>query len=364
MPSEVPQSSSMTMTSCATSTSRRVRYPESAVFSAVSARPLRAPCVEMKYCSTERPSRKFAVIGVSMTSPEGLDIKPAHPGELANLLLGPAGAGVRHDVDRVELAADLVGLLHLLEHLVGDVLGRPVPDVDDLVVPLTGRDDAGVALRVHLQDLPVGGLQEFLLLRRDHHVVHADRDAGPGRGREAEVLQVVEHQDGHLLAEGQVHVADEVGQTLLLQVAVDEGDDVPQRAVEEDAADGRVDQGPLDVLDLGVDDVLVVVLRRQVDVLARNSARGSACASRPPPARRRASPRRSRRRCAPPPSCSSGTWSGSRSPAPGPARGRPAAAPKRERGCCWRRASASPPRSGPWATAARGRPSGRRRSRR
>ncbi len=35
--------------SCATSTRRRVRYPEFAVLSAVSARPLRAPCVEMKY---------------------------------------------------------------------------------------------------------------------------------------------------------------------------------------------------------------------------------------------------------------------------------------------------------------------------
>ncbi len=197
----------------------------------------------------------------------GLGHESPHPGELAHLLLGAPGAGVRHDVDRVELTADLVGLLHLLEHLVGDVLGRPVPDVDDLVVPLTGRDDAGVALRVHLQDLPVGGLQELLLLCRDHHVVHADRDAGPGRGREAQVFQVVEHQDGHFLAEVQVHVADEVGQPLLLQVAVDEGDDVAQRAVEEHAANGRVDQGPLDVLHLGMDDVLVVVLGRQVDVL-------------------------------------------------------------------------------------------------
>ena len=39
----VPQSSSRTITSWATSTSRRVRYPESAVRSAVSASPLRAP---------------------------------------------------------------------------------------------------------------------------------------------------------------------------------------------------------------------------------------------------------------------------------------------------------------------------------
>ena len=53
-----------------------MRYPEFAVLSAVSARPLRAPCVEMKYWSTVSPSRKFAVIGVSMISPEGLAIRP------------------------------------------------------------------------------------------------------------------------------------------------------------------------------------------------------------------------------------------------------------------------------------------------
>ena len=47
--------------------------------SAVSARPLRAPCVEMKYCKTVSPSRKFAVMGVSMISPDGLAIRPRMP---------------------------------------------------------------------------------------------------------------------------------------------------------------------------------------------------------------------------------------------------------------------------------------------
>ena len=79
MPSTVPQSVSVTTRSCATSTRRRVRYPELAVFNAVSARPLRAPCVEMKYCSTLRPSRKLAVIGVSMIEPSGLAIRPRMP---------------------------------------------------------------------------------------------------------------------------------------------------------------------------------------------------------------------------------------------------------------------------------------------
>ena len=79
MPSDVPQSTSEMITSWATSTRRRVRYPESAVFSAVSASPFRAPCVEMKYCCTVSPSRKFDVMGTSMISPDGLAISPRMP---------------------------------------------------------------------------------------------------------------------------------------------------------------------------------------------------------------------------------------------------------------------------------------------
>ena len=47
--------------------------------SAVSARPLRAPWVEMKYSSTERPSMKLALIGRSMISPFGLTMSPRIP---------------------------------------------------------------------------------------------------------------------------------------------------------------------------------------------------------------------------------------------------------------------------------------------
>ena len=79
MPRSVPQSGEATMTSCDTSTRRRVRYPESAVRRAVSARPLRAPWVEMKYSSTVRPSRKLARMGCGMMSPRGLDTRPRMP---------------------------------------------------------------------------------------------------------------------------------------------------------------------------------------------------------------------------------------------------------------------------------------------
>src|SRR3989442_13154601 len=75
----VPQSVRLMVTFWATSASLRVRQPESAVLSAVSARPLRAPWVELKYSSTDRPSRKLALMGVSMISPEGFAIRPRMP---------------------------------------------------------------------------------------------------------------------------------------------------------------------------------------------------------------------------------------------------------------------------------------------
>ena len=65
--------------SWATSQSLLVKYPEFAVFKAVSARPFLAPCVELKYSKAVRPSLKFDVIGDSIISPEGLAIKPLIP---------------------------------------------------------------------------------------------------------------------------------------------------------------------------------------------------------------------------------------------------------------------------------------------
>ncbi len=46
---------------------------------AVSASPFLAPRLEMKYSKTERPSRKLALIGISMVLPEVLAISPRIP---------------------------------------------------------------------------------------------------------------------------------------------------------------------------------------------------------------------------------------------------------------------------------------------
>src|SRR5258707_6554171 len=193
----------------------------------------------------------------------------AHAGELADLLLGPSGSGVRHDVDRVELLALLVRLLHLLEHRVRHLLGDVGPDGDDLVVALAVGDGAVDVLPLDVQRLLVRSRYHLLLARGDGQIVDADGDAGAGGVGEAQVLDDVEHVDGLLQAPAQVAVLDQVLQALLAQDAVDVGHALRKVVVEDDASHRRVDDQVLDVLDFGVDHVLVVVDGGEVDQLAR-----------------------------------------------------------------------------------------------
>ena len=85
IPLKVPQSSCVIITSWETSTSLRVKYPASAVFNAVSARPFLAPWVEIKYSKIDKPSLKFDNIGFSIISPPpavdffGFAIRPLIP---------------------------------------------------------------------------------------------------------------------------------------------------------------------------------------------------------------------------------------------------------------------------------------------
>ena len=69
----------VTVKSWATSHNLLVKYPELAVFKAVSAKPFLAPCVELKYSKAVNPSLKLDVIGLSIISPDGFAIRPLIP---------------------------------------------------------------------------------------------------------------------------------------------------------------------------------------------------------------------------------------------------------------------------------------------
>ncbi len=96
------------------------------------------------------------------------------------------------------------------------------PDVDDLVVALAGGDDALAILLFDLGDLLLGVADFLVLFLGDDHVVDADGDAGAGGGAEAELLELVEHDDGLLVAADLVAGPDQVAQLGLAGDLVDE----------------------------------------------------------------------------------------------------------------------------------------------
>ncbi len=195
----------------------------------------------------------------------GLGHQAAHAGELADLLFRSAGAGVGHDVNRIEVAAGAVVLFHGLEHFVRDPFGDLRPDFDDLVVALALRDGAFLILLLDFDDGLFGVLHQLGLLFRHHHVVDADGNAGAGGVQEAELLHFVQHLDGDLQPELQVAVLHQLREALLLEQAVDEGHLVGQHVVQDDAADRGVHVLLVEFDRLGVQDVLVVERLHQID---------------------------------------------------------------------------------------------------
>ena len=181
-----------------------------------------------------------------------------HAGELADLLLGASGAGVGHDVDRVH-GAVLVGLLHVVEHFVGDALGDAGPHLDDLVGALTVGDGTVEVLLLHGEDLLLGVADHGVLGVGDDHVVEADGETGPGGVTEAEVLDLVEGLDGDFETEVEVAVVDQLADALLLEQAVDVRHALGERIVEDGAADRGVDVLLVELDRLSVGEVLVVV---------------------------------------------------------------------------------------------------------
>src|SRR5712691_2932346 len=191
----------------------------------------------------------------------------AHSGELADLLLRSACAGVRHDVDGVDVAL-FVLVLEGPEHFVGDFFGDVAPDSDDLVVTLAVGDGAVEVLLLNLDAFLFGGIDKLILVARNEHVVNANGDAGLGGIGESQGLQVIEQNHGVFEPESQVGVIDELLNTLLFEETVHVGKFFRQMRIENDAADGRLNELPLNLHGLGVRDVLIVVRGDEIDDFA------------------------------------------------------------------------------------------------
>src|SRR4029077_14409867 len=191
----------------------------------------------------------------------------AHTRELANLLFRAAGAGVRHDVNGIDVAL-FVLIFEGLEHFIGDAFGDVAPDGDDLVVALAVGDGAVEVLLLHLDDFLFGIFHELVLVAGNEHVVDADGNAGLGGVSETKFLQVIQQDDSVLQAETQIGVIHELLNALLLEQAVHIGKFFRQVRIENDAPDGRLDELALHFHGHGVRHVLVVVRGGEVDDFA------------------------------------------------------------------------------------------------
>src|SRR5690554_5494423 len=192
----------------------------------------------------------------------------AHARQLTDLLRVAAGARLRHDVERVERHV----LREVLEHRVLDLLGRVVPQADDLVEALALGHEAALGGLLDAGELALRVLEDLLLLLGDRHVLDADRDAR-GRGElEAVLLQAVEEGGGALDAEALEALDDEVAQGAPLVdgvVANQLGGDVAARgerlahdAAEHGAAGAGLDELAVDADRDGVLHVDVALLHR------------------------------------------------------------------------------------------------------
>src|SRR6185437_15364398 len=149
----------------------------------------------MKYSSTDSPSRKFDLIGLSMISPMppvsffcGFAIRPRIPTSWRIWSREPRlpesnimNTGLNPPLERC-----------MVHHGVRDVVVRVRPGVDHLVVALAERDLAGGVRPLEPLDPAFGIVQQARLLGRDLQVLDPDRHATHGRVAEAELLQIFE----------------------------------------------------------------------------------------------------------------------------------------------------------------------------
>ena len=194
----------------------------------------------------------------------GLGHQTAHARQLADLVAVASRPGIHHEVDGVKVLASLIVFKGPV-HGSGDFLRRLGPDVDNLVVTLAVRDGAHPVLLLDLSHRLAGPVDHLRLFLGDDHVIDTDGDARTGGGREAEVLQLVQTLNRHVVTALFVATEDDLPELLLAGGLIEEANFRRPDAVEADPAGrgfeellGRVpeDGFPSEVRILEVDKVV------------------------------------------------------------------------------------------------------------
>ena len=113
----------------------------------------------------------------------------AHTSQLLDLVLRTTGARIEHHIDGVE---SLVGLGHLLQQHLAQLVVHMRPSVDNLIVTLVVGDEAHVIVVSDGLDFVVSLLDKFLLLLRNDDVIEVERKTGLVSHAITQVLDTIE----------------------------------------------------------------------------------------------------------------------------------------------------------------------------
>ena len=149
----------------------------------------------------------------------------SHTGQLTNLGSRTPRSGISHHVDRVErflldllaMAIDDFFMTELLHHDLGHLVTGTAPDINNLVIALTvGNQTVGV-LAFDFFNFALGVGNNFALLRRNQHIVRANRNTGTGRQTIAILHQLVGKNNRFLQTTTTESRIDELGDFLFLE---------------------------------------------------------------------------------------------------------------------------------------------------
>ena len=103
-----------------------------------------------------------------------------------------------------------------LQHYVCNLVGAMGPDIDDLVVALTRRDDTPTILLVHIDNLFLGLLDLLGFFLRDDHIVHPHGDAGLRCRSKTKLLEIIQHTNRFVLTAEAIAIPDDISKHILV----------------------------------------------------------------------------------------------------------------------------------------------------
>ena len=168
----------------------------------------------------------------------GLCHQTTHTRELLDLVLRTTGTRVEHHVYGVEA---LVGLGHLLEQNVAQVVVDVSPSIDNLVVALVVGDETHIIVVLDFVDLSLSLLNDVVLFLRDDDVVEVERQSCNISHAITEVLDTVEELAGASHTNGLDNVSNDAAEGLLRNDVIEETNLVGHDAVDNHATYRRFD---------------------------------------------------------------------------------------------------------------------------